>query len=106
MKRELSTMSQRKHRGNSAVFLAETSVLLSCTPGWWGEVSGNSLFSAGVRGSELQKHQLFNKKRPLGLRREKDMVGKEGTKRNEARDVPVTKACLLGKDPSLQLIFF
>lgn len=40
--------------------------------------------SAGGGGDGPQKLQFFNKNRPLGLRRERDTVGKEGTKSNEA----------------------
>ena len=36
-----------------------------------------------MRGAGLQKCQLFNKKRPLSLRRKRDTAGKGRTKRNE-----------------------
>lgn len=48
-------------------------------------------------GAGLQKCQLFNKKRPLSLRRKRDIVGKGRTKRNEAGGMPGLRLVLLGK---------
>lgn len=83
---------QSKYLDQRAVFLAETSLPNPCThapthtcteqqsgvsEAWLTVLCRNP---TGVVGAGLQKYQLFNKKRPPGLRRERDTSGKEGTK--------------------------